>query len=99
MGITGDTALRLGKYFGASAELWLGLKADIVTPVETGVHPPDPRIWIPFFNGMTDAVRQLDSGPGSDPGWALCRNDERKSRLPIDHSEPLGSKPSVDGAA
>lgn len=26
--ITADTALRLGKYFGVSPELWLGLQAD-----------------------------------------------------------------------
>jgi addiction module HigA family antidote len=26
--ITADTALRLGKYFGVSAELWLGLQTD-----------------------------------------------------------------------
>ena len=26
--ITADTALRLGKYFGVSAEVWLGLQAD-----------------------------------------------------------------------
>jgi addiction module HigA family antidote len=26
--ITADTALRLSKYFGVSAELWLGLQAD-----------------------------------------------------------------------
>lgn len=26
--ITADTALRLGKYFGVSAELWLGLQSD-----------------------------------------------------------------------
>lgn len=26
--ITADTALRLGKYFGISSELWLGLQAD-----------------------------------------------------------------------
>ena len=26
--ITADTALRLGKYFGTSAELWTGLQAD-----------------------------------------------------------------------
>jgi addiction module HigA family antidote len=26
--ITADTALRLGRYFGTSAELWLGLQAD-----------------------------------------------------------------------
>ena len=27
-GITADTALRLGKYFGVSPELWLNLQAD-----------------------------------------------------------------------
>ena len=27
-GITADTALRLGKYFGVSPEIWLGLQAD-----------------------------------------------------------------------
>ena len=26
--ITADTALRLGKYFGTSAELWIGLQVD-----------------------------------------------------------------------
>ena len=26
--ITADTALRLGKYFGVSAEIWIGLQAD-----------------------------------------------------------------------
>ena len=26
--ITADTALRLGKYFGVSPEIWLGLQAD-----------------------------------------------------------------------
>lgn len=26
--VTADTALRLGKYFGVSPELWLGLQAD-----------------------------------------------------------------------
>ena len=32
----------------------------IVTPVKTGVHP-HPLTWIPFSNGMTDAVRHLDA--------------------------------------
>ncbi len=27
-GITADTALRLARYFGASAEFWMGLQAD-----------------------------------------------------------------------
>jgi len=52
------------------------MPATNVTPVKTGVHPLSPRIWIPFFNGMTDAVRHLDSG--------RRRNDERKCRLLVD---------------
>jgi hypothetical protein len=32
----------------------------VVTPVKTGVHPI-PVTWIPFSNGMTDAVRHLDA--------------------------------------
>ena len=65
-----------------------------VTPVKTGVYPLSPRIWIPFFNGMTDTVRHLDSGPGSSPGQALRRNDERKSRLLVDafRTSRLGAK-------
>jgi addiction module HigA family antidote len=27
-GITADTALRLARYFGTSAEVWMGLQAD-----------------------------------------------------------------------
>ena len=27
-GITADTALRLGRYFGVSPEVWMGLQAD-----------------------------------------------------------------------
>ncbi len=46
----------------ASASVAVNIRhaGPIVTPVETGVHP-NPRIWIPFFNGMTDAVRHLDT--------------------------------------
>ncbi|MCQ0986795.1 HigA family addiction module antitoxin [Jiella marina] len=28
IGVSADTALRLGKYFGTTAELWLGLQSD-----------------------------------------------------------------------
>ena len=44
----------------------------IVTPVKTGVHP-HPLTWIPFSNGMTDAVRHLDAG--------LSLHDELSLRL------------------
>ncbi|HET7369541.1 MAG TPA: HigA family addiction module antitoxin [Gammaproteobacteria bacterium] len=47
-GITADTALRLGKFFGVSPEVWIGLQADydlrmvrrIAGPeIEQRVHP------------------------------------------------------------
>lgn len=47
-GITADTALRLARFFGVSAELWLGLQAEydlrvakqtIGTEIEKRVHP------------------------------------------------------------
>ena len=71
-----------------------------VTPVKSGVHPLSPRIWIPFFNGMTDTVRHLDSGPGSSPGQALRRNDERKSRLLVNEyrTPPLGTEGAFSGS-
>ena len=34
-GITADTALRLAKFFGTSAELWLGLQKDYELDVAT----------------------------------------------------------------
>ncbi len=47
-GITADTALRLARFFGVSAELWLGLQVEydlrvarqtVGTEIETRVHP------------------------------------------------------------
>ena len=47
-GITADTALRLGKYFGVSPELWLNLQADydlrvvqrtVWPEIEKRIHP------------------------------------------------------------
>ena len=46
--ITADTALRLGRYFGVSSELWVGLQADydlrvarraVGTEIAERVHP------------------------------------------------------------
>lgn len=44
--ITADTALRLGKYFGVSAELWLGLQMDYeMRRARRGAWPDiEPRI-------------------------------------------------------
>jgi addiction module HigA family antidote len=48
-GITADTALRLGRYFGTSAEMWTGLQADYdlrrvryekARTIEREVEPP-----------------------------------------------------------
>lgn len=47
-GITADTALRLGKYFNVSPELWLGLQADYDIRVAKRTIWPEiePRIRV-----------------------------------------------------
>ena len=37
-GITADTALRLARYFGTSAEVWMGLQADYDLQIERDLH-------------------------------------------------------------
>jgi len=46
--ITADTALRLGKYFGVSPELWLGLQADYDLRVAKRTTWPktEPRVRV-----------------------------------------------------
>ena len=46
-GVSADTALRLGRYFGTSADFWMGLQTDydlktaesIVSPILSRIHP------------------------------------------------------------
>lgn len=47
--ITADTALRLGKYFGVSPEVWLGLQADYDLRMR---NARSARRWIGACNGM-----------------------------------------------
>ena len=46
--ITADTALRLGKYFGVSPEVWLGLQADydLRTAKRTTWLKAEPRVRV-----------------------------------------------------
>lgn len=46
--ITADTALRLGKYFGISPEIWLGLQADYELRVAMRTTWPkaEPRVRV-----------------------------------------------------
>ena len=37
-GITADTALRLARYFGTSAEVWMGLQANYDLQTERDLH-------------------------------------------------------------
>jgi addiction module HigA family antidote len=41
-GITGDTALRLGRYFGTSPEFWLNMQRDY--ELETAAEALGPRL-------------------------------------------------------
>ena len=67
-------------------------KRGFVMPAKAGIH-----LWF-RWQGKED----LDSGPGSGPGQALRRNDERKSRLLVDafRTSRLGAKghPVVNNA-
>lgn len=46
--ITADTALRLGKYFGVSPEIWMGLQAeyDLRVAKRTTWPKTEPRVWV-----------------------------------------------------
>jgi len=46
-----------------------------------GRHPSHPQTWIPFFNGMTDFARHLDSG--------FRRNDRRRVDFESTELAPL----------
>ena len=70
----------------------LQAKRGFVMPAKAGIH----------LRFRWKAKENLDSGPGSSPGQALRRNDERKSRLLVDefrtrrlgaegHSGPVNS--------
>ncbi len=37
-GVTADTALRLARYFGTGAEVWMGLQADYDLQIERDLH-------------------------------------------------------------
>src|SRR3989442_12497260 len=65
-GITADTALRLARYFGTSAEMWTGLQADYdlrlgrykkARTIEPEIEPLAPLQPVPGKNG-TDARLQ-----------------------------------------
>ena len=52
----------------------LQAKRGFVMPAQAGIH----------LRFRWKAKENLDSGPGSSPGQALRRNDEKMSRLPVD---------------
>ena len=48
--------------FLSGVEFCLQANRSSVMPAQAGIHPL-PQTWIPFFNGMTNFVRHLDSRP------------------------------------
>ena len=54
--ITADTALRLAKYFGTSAELWIGLQTEHDLRRGPGVRPPQPEWGIMVAEGATHII-------------------------------------------
>jgi addiction module HigA family antidote len=63
-GITADTALRLGRYFGTPAELWLKLQADY------DLHVARSTVWVEIAPRVRvlDTVEDMAAATGpSDP--------------------------------
>jgi hypothetical protein len=46
-----------------------------------GRHPDPSSTWIPFFNGMTNSVRHLDSGPSALLRTGMHGNDESRGSM------------------
>ncbi len=53
--ITADTALRLSRYFGTSAEFWLGLQADYELDVASDLLAERIKREVKVFSGAGDA--------------------------------------------
>jgi antitoxin HigA-1 len=81
-GVTGETALRLARYFGTSAEFWLGMQKDydlqvardeFETKVEREVRPrdrrPDERWSLDFRRAQISRGRHAANAPVSHP-WS-----------------------------
>lgn len=93
-GITADTALRLGRFFGVSAELWLGLQSEHdlrvarrdfesaivrrVIPLKAAARRQEPTTGQPSSTGWE--VREPASPYGAEAGRRLDRRRRRRPR-------------------
>jgi addiction module HigA family antidote len=80
-GITADTALRLGRYFGTPAELWLQLQADY------DLHVARSTVW----PDIAPRVRILESEDG-DALMADAPADDEEDEAP----EPIVADSATD---
>lgn len=83
-GVTADTALRLGRYFGTSAQFWLNLQDQHDLDVEMDQIEPQLAAMMPI---SADRYLALDSGDGFDviPLWVV----EVSARAGADRRAPL----------
>jgi len=58
-GITADTALRLARYFGTSAEVWMGLQADYDLQIERDLHGAEIERSVLVPQTATDVVARI----------------------------------------
>ena len=67
--ITADTALRLGKYFGTTPELWLKLQSDydLAMARATTWQRVDPRVRVFAAGAAPDSSAERGDGPGVEP--------------------------------
>jgi len=59
--ITADTALRLSRYFGTSAEFWMGLQADYDLDVASDLLADRLAQEVKVFSAATEAQERTES--------------------------------------
>jgi len=85
-GITADTALRLGRYFGTAPELWLRLQADY------DLHVARSTVW----PGIAPRVRALnEAAPGPDPAASAPRDTAPAAE---DDEDEAAAVPAADAS-
>lgn len=100
-GITADTALRLGRYFGTGPELWLRLQAEYDLYVSRTTTWPSIEGRVRILEVRTEPPRRVENDELEDedefPGAPEMIPDHEKSlRAPAEHVSDTGELTSDD---
>lgn len=89
-GITADTALRFGRYFGTGPELWMRLQAEYDLDVARAVNWRDIEQRVRIL----DADEVVDAGEMALPVPDASRRSEKRDE---DEDRPSASRPDEEG--